>query len=193
MLRFLFTIIVVSVLIFIGGFLWFIFDVPKTSTTEKVDAVVVLTGGNGRIEEGLTLLREDAARMVYISGVNSNVSDTQLQQSHKISAKEMDCCIRTDKSQDTRTNALETAKWAEENNIRTMRLVTSSYHMRRSLLEFRSLLPETVILPTPVSVTKVYGQNWWKDQTIWEKLGQEYLKYLVVQFRQFEEAFGRSS
>lgn len=193
MFRFLFNLIMIAFIVFVGGFLWFVFDVPAAKSTEKVDAAVVLTGGKSRIEKGLEILRADNTGLVYISGVNDAITPVQLQQSYNITADEMKCCIVTDQSENTRGNAATTARWIEENNVRTLQLITSSYHMRRSLLEFRSLLPETVILPTPVSVESVFGAEWWKDKAIWEQIGQEYLKYLVVQFRQFQEAFGKKA
>ena len=51
---------------------------------------------------------------------------------------------------DTRSNAAETAAWVRKRGYKSIRLVTSAYHMQRAELELRSELdPKVEILPDP--------------------------------------------
>jgi uncharacterized SAM-binding protein YcdF (DUF218 family) len=45
---------------------------------------------------------------------------------------------------DTRGNALETANWVDSRHFRSLRLVTSDWHMRRSAGELEQVLPPGV-------------------------------------------------
>jgi uncharacterized SAM-binding protein YcdF (DUF218 family) len=49
------------------------------------------------------------------------------------------------------TNARETAAWIAAQKIRSIRLVTSDWHMRRAVLELRRTVPgDVVIIPDAV-------------------------------------------
>ena len=59
----------------------------------------------------------------------------------------MACCVTLGfAATDTRGNAEETTEWALENNIKSLRLVTSDWHMRRAAVELRRELPSDVRL-----------------------------------------------
>jgi hypothetical protein len=55
----------------------------------------------------------------------------------------MECCVTLGfTALDTRGNARETAKWVAANKVRSIRLVTSDWHMRRAALELEEKLPQ---------------------------------------------------
>jgi uncharacterized SAM-binding protein YcdF (DUF218 family) len=57
----------------------------------------------------------------------------------------MDCCVTLGfAAVDTRSNATETAQWVEENELASLRLVTTDWHMRRAAGELDRTLPEGV-------------------------------------------------
>jgi len=59
----------------------------------------------------------------------------------------MECCVTLGfAATDTRGNAQETREWAEANGIKSLRLVTSDWHMRRAATELRRQLPDDVKL-----------------------------------------------
>jgi uncharacterized SAM-binding protein YcdF (DUF218 family) len=118
------------------GFAWFSLLLPRPlPTDQKTDAVVVLTGGPQRIERALQVLEQGSARRLLISGVASEVKAQELAEiygRHRL----FECCIDLGfRSVDTRSNALETARWVNINRIGSLRLVTSDWHMRRARLE----------------------------------------------------------
>src|SRR3546814_2931561 len=51
------------------GFAWFALLLPLPAAPQKTDAIVVLTGGPGRIDRGLEMLEKGDAKRLLISGV----------------------------------------------------------------------------------------------------------------------------
>jgi uncharacterized SAM-binding protein YcdF (DUF218 family) len=134
------------VLVWMFGFLWFAGDLPEpTSTKARTDVIVVPTGGGGRIERGLAVLRAGSARKLFVSGVDREVRPREFAAEYKVKPAEMTCCVVLGfAALDTRGNALEAANWVKGGGYRSLRLVTSDWHMRRSVGEFGEVLPANV-------------------------------------------------
>lgn len=161
------------------GWIWFAttiaFAVPPKEDV-KTDAIVVLTGGNGRVNAGLNLLAKKAAPKLFISGVHKEVSRQDIYNSWTTPHQNNPCCIYLGyQAEDTSGNAIETKEWIEENDIKSLRLVTSSYHMPRALQEISKILPQTEIIPHPVFSDDFEA---WKDR-FWTLTFSEYNKTLV--------------
>ena len=61
----------VLLLLWLGGFIWFLRAVQEAAADAgTADAIVVLTGGTERVETGFRLLEEGAAPRLFISGVH---------------------------------------------------------------------------------------------------------------------------
>lgn len=160
---------------------------PDDVADEPTDAVVVLTGGVGRLESGLALLEAGRAKQLFISGVHADVDVATLLQSLPAGSVPMPdaatiaCCIRLGyAAADTRGNAEETARWMRAANFTALRLVTADYHMPRSLLEFHRAMPEIAVLPYPVFPEQVRREGWWRWPGTTSLLIREYNKYLVA-------------
>lgn len=149
---------------------------------EKTDAIVVLTGGAGRIGEGLSLLAAGNARKLFVSGVYRGVDVQALLKLAQRAPGDLECCISLGYAADsTRGNAAETAEWIAREGFRSIRLVTASYHMPRSLLEFRHALPGDVrIVPHPVFPAGFYSENWWRWRGSARLAISEYHKYILA-------------
>ena len=82
----------------------------------------------------------------------------------------------------TRMNAIETAQWIQKNKISSIILVTSFYHMPRSLLEIKEAIPDLKIIPFAV-FPQSFGEStdWLHTRYAWQ-LFLEYHKFLVVYF-----------
>ena len=129
------------------GFAWFALLLPQPSAPMKTDAVVVLTGGAHRIDRGLEIVERGEAKRMLISGVDRDVRPTELALQYKRPMKLFDCCVDLGfQSVDTRSNALETARWAKKHKVKTLRLVTHDWHMRRARFELDHVLPEGIIV-----------------------------------------------
>ncbi|WP_073973935.1 YdcF family protein [Erythrobacter donghaensis] len=127
------------------GFLWFVVFLPKPSDGVTTDAVIVPTGGPGRIARGLAVLDRGLAKRMLVSGVDREVRPQEFAAQFGVSPRTMACCVTLGfAAVDTRSNASETAKWVAQNEVRSLRLVTTDWHMRRAAGELDRALPEFV-------------------------------------------------
>ena len=156
--------------------------VPLPRTDITTDAIVVLTGGAGRVGEGLSLLERGLGRKLFVSGVYRGVDVRELLKLAQRTPGNLECCIALGYAADnTKGNASETAEWIRRENIGSVRIVTASYHMPRSLLEFRQVLPRGVrIVPHPVFPEGFPSVSWWREFGSIQLAISEYHKYLLA-------------
>nr|WP_237709184.1 YdcF family protein [Sphingomonas elodea] len=129
------------------GFALFLFNLGKPLGARPTDAVVVLTGGPGRIQRGLEVLRREDAQRMLVSGVNPDVRPRELAAQFPADRALFRCCVDLGhEAVDTRSNADETGRWVREHGYRSIRLVTSDWHMARAKLELRHVLRGVTIL-----------------------------------------------
>ena len=129
-------------LVWLLGFLWFAIALPRAVEGGKTDAVIVLTGGPGRVARGLEALDKGWAGRLLVSGVDREVKPREFQVEYKVAPGTMRCCITLGfESVDTRSNAREAADWIARNRFRSVRLVTTDWHMRRAELEMEQSIP----------------------------------------------------
>ena len=134
-----------AVLVWAIGFLWFVVALPKPADGAKTDAVIVPTGGPGRIARGIAVLDRGLARRMLVSGVDPEVRPQEFAAEFGVSPRMMACCVTLGYAAvDTRSNATETAKWVAQNEVRSLRLVTTDWHMRRAAGELDRMLPDHV-------------------------------------------------
>jgi uncharacterized SAM-binding protein YcdF (DUF218 family) len=132
-------------LVWAFGFVWFAVAMPRGAGAGKADAVVVLTGGNSRIDRGLEVLGKGWAKQMFVSGVNREVRPHEFAIEYGVSAEMMACCVTLGfESVDTRSNAQEIARWASQEKIKSIRLVTNDWHMRRAAFELSVALGKDV-------------------------------------------------
>ncbi|KPF62298.1 hypothetical protein IP88_14915 [alpha proteobacterium AAP81b] len=134
-----------AVLLWGAGFLWFSLALPGPAPlTHRTDAVVVLTGGEGRLKRGLEVLDAGSATLMLISGVGRRTTRRQLAEAAGLRVSRLDRAELGYAAVDTRSNAEETAAWMAHHRFRSLRLVTSAGHMRRARLELGRVLPAGV-------------------------------------------------
>lgn len=118
------------------GFGLFMLTLPKPSDDTRTDAIVVLTGGIGRIDRGLDLVQRHMAQRLLISGVAPEVRPRELAVKYRKPMALFACCVDLGhQAIDTRSNADETADWVRAHHYRSVRLVTSDWHLARARLE----------------------------------------------------------
>ncbi|MFC7499279.1 YdcF family protein [Enterovirga sp. GCM10030262] len=124
------------ILVYLFGYALFVVLLPRPADDRRTDAIVVLTGGAGRIERGLDLIERGRADRMLISGVARTVRPVELAAQYDAEERLFDCCIDLGReSVDTRSNAVETARWLERRKLNTVRLVTTDWHMPRAEFE----------------------------------------------------------
>ena len=147
--------VAVGVLAWGIGFVWFVVTLaPSTPVAVATDAVVVLTGGPGRVARGTAVLDAGSARRMLVSGVGKGVTNAELAATvdapPNLFARKVDLGFT---AMDTRSNAEETRDWMVRHRYGSLRLVTSAAHMKRARLELAARLPKTVrIVPDAVPV-----------------------------------------
>ena len=181
----LFFIVGFSVTLWAGGLYQFASSIPATveNTTNKTDAIVVLTGGSGRLDTGISLLSNNMAEKMFVSGVYKGVDVSTLLQLSQQSPEGLTCCIGIGHAEDTIDNARETFDWAKDNKVKSIRLVTSSYHMLRAMLEFDNTLEGITIIPNPVFSDTVKQHKWWIWPGTTDLIVSEYNKYMLAWLR----------
>jgi len=150
---------------------------------EKTDAIVVLTGGSGRLDEGLVLLKKGLAKKLFISGVYKGVDMQSLLEAYRQNPVDLNCCVDIGHAENTISNALETKKWMQKQGYSSMRLVTSAYHMPRAVLEFNEAMPKIKRVLNPVFPAHVKQQRWWAWPGTTGLIVGEYNKFLMAWVR----------
>lgn len=174
-----FKILFLLLLIWGLGFIYFLMQISLTenSTNPKADSIIVLTGARGRIDTGLELLHHKNANNLLISGVGQKAALEDLSkylqsfpsnQIHKLKSS----ITLGHFANSTEENAIESLEWIKKNNFKKIILVTSNYHMPRSLLLFKRLMPNTIIIPHQ-------SYNSFNFKTVFI----EYNKFLLVLFK----------
>lgn len=153
-------------------------------TVAKADGIVVLTGGETRILEGARLLREGRGDRLLISGVNRHTGRQDLIRISGLAENEFNCCVDIGYTAlNTIGNANETRSWAEAMRYDTLIVVTSSYHMPRSIAELARQLPTTTLIAHPVQPPGFSDGAWWLRPRTGRVLVAEYLKFLPAAAR----------
>jgi uncharacterized SAM-binding protein YcdF (DUF218 family) len=161
----------------------------EIETVPTADAVVVATGGTGRLAMGFALLRAERAPVLFISGVDPVVVRERIREvipegDSGLSDDVIACCVQLGYgARDTVGNAREVSDWLRYQGGRSLILVTSDYHLPRTLLEFRAVMPEIRIEPVPVVTPDVRLAEYWLYPGSFALLAGEWSKYLFAQTR----------
>lgn len=114
---------------------------PAAAAEPRTDAAVVITGGSGRIEQGVAVLRAGKAGRLLIAGADPSVIKPDLVRLLRLDRRLTACCVDLgSESVDTRSNAEEAQRWLARHRYRSYRLITSDWHMRRARYDFRKVL-----------------------------------------------------
>jgi uncharacterized SAM-binding protein YcdF (DUF218 family) len=170
---------------------WFVATLPREAlpATQSAEAIVILTGGSGRVEHGLRMLAAGAAPLAYISGVGANATEDDLLNTHATGETRDRIYERGGEivldhvARSTVSNADQATSFLKARGIQTVRLVTADYHMRRSLYEFRTAMPELTVLSDPVFPENFEREYWWEHENSRRLVFSEFYKYYAVLIR----------
>lgn len=127
------------------GFVWFALFLPRPAEPARSDAIIVPTGAGGRIARGLDLLRARQAGHMLVTGVDPEVKPGEFAAEYDVAPQLMRCCVALGfDAVDTRGNASESAAWVAQGGYKSVRLVTTDWHMRRAAFELGRRLPDGV-------------------------------------------------
>lgn len=167
--------------IWIGGFCFFNHKINNfdIDTTKKTDAIIVLTGGRNRITEAVKLFNKQQAKYLFISGVAKDVTLENIKNTQGLKINNTQNIAIGHNADNTVENATETNEWIKKNNIRSIRLVTSNYHIYRSLIEFKNRLNNIEILLHPV-YSQYIEKKWWTSWQSFSLIFKEYNKFICA-------------
>ncbi|HWJ76437.1 MAG TPA: YdcF family protein [Kaistia sp.] len=151
----------------------------------KAEGIVALTGGTARINGALALLADGRGERLLISGVNPSVGRREIARAVDGESREaFDQSVDLGHAaRDTIGNADEAKAWARKNGFRSLIVVTSDYHMPRSMIELTGAMPDVALIPYPVSNPNLDMARWWHHATAVKLLLAEYLKYTLARAR----------
>lgn len=148
------------------------------------DAIVVLTGGQSRLEAAVELLRSGKGKRLLISGVHPQIRKPALRKATGAEAALFACCIDIDRvALDTIGNAAESAKWMENLGFSSAIVVTNNYHIPRSLLEMQRYSANADLVPYPVVNTDLANGGWLTKPDALRVLFTEYGKFVMALVR----------
>jgi uncharacterized SAM-binding protein YcdF (DUF218 family) len=166
---------------FLGGFVIFASSIGRygPSGAAKADGIVVLTGGEHRLREAARLLAEGRGKRLLISGANPVATREDLHRKSGLTAALFNCCVDIGYAAHTTVgNAHEAKAWASDKRFTKLIIVTSSYHMPRSLIELARVMPDLTLLPFPVVSNNFRTESWWLHVGTARLLFSEYVKFL---------------
>ncbi len=150
--------------------------------TRKADAIVVLAGGKGRVEEGVRLFREHRAKYLLFVGVDPSVRTSDLYRP-KPGDPDAENVILEKSSRNTLENSLFGRDVIVRSGARSILLITSRYHLKRASILFHNSLPKDItIIPYPVDSVNL-KESWWSHGGSFQLLFREFYKYCM--FRMF--------
>ncbi len=148
-------------------------------TAQKTDAIVVLTGGKGRVEEGVRLFRESRAKYLFLVGVDPSVRKGDLYRP-KPGDPPVDNVILEKSSRNTLENSIFGRDVIVNNGVHSVLLITSRYHLKRASILFRNSLPKDItIIPYPVDSVNL-KESWWSHGGSFQLLFREFYKYCML-------------
>jgi uncharacterized SAM-binding protein YcdF (DUF218 family) len=171
----------------IGASLWLVglilfthlIPIAPQEIMKKTDGIVVFTGGDTRLAVALDFFQQQRGKYLLISGVNPDSTSSDTLKNLSLQSR----ITLGYEALDTVGNAEETAAWAHDNHIKSLRLITSNYHMPRSLFELRHVLPEIQIISHAVVGESFLKPKWWLQQGTLSLVIQEYNKFLFSLMR----------
>jgi uncharacterized SAM-binding protein YcdF (DUF218 family) len=177
-LKGLFSLVIIALLVLSVLFVDFVYKTYSVAQREvRTDAIVVLAGGRGRVEEGIRLFKEGQGKQLFLIGVDPLVKKGELYK-----GKRADDVFLEKVSRNTLENAIYARDLITQNKVTSITLITSRYHMKRSTLIFRNALAKDVaIYPHPVDSSNL-KEDWWIHRGSFKLLFSEFYKYCMFRF-----------
>src|SRR3954469_13185788 len=183
------TIVAALAIVFVGagiGFVGFLsqWRAVEVNPSSKADGIVVLTGGSSRVSDAMELLASGYGKRLLISGVHPTNAASDISRSLPDSQSLLGCCVDLDRSAvNTRSNAVETRRWARERGFKSLIVVTSNYHMPRAIVELSHEMPDIQLIPFAVVGDKWRDEPWWTSGATLRLFLSEYAKYVAAEVR----------
>jgi uncharacterized SAM-binding protein YcdF (DUF218 family) len=147
--------------------------------SQRADAIVVLTGGKGRVEEGIRLFRESRGEFLFFVGVDPSVRKSDLYRPRPGDPSAENVFLEKS-SRNTLENSIFGRDVIVRSGVHSILLITSRYHLKRASILFRHSLPRDItIIPYPVDTVNL-KESWWSHGGSFHLLFREFYKYCML-------------
>ena len=160
---------ILFILIFLGIFsqlvlLGFYNNINSYNITNgtPLEGIAVLTGGKGRIAKGIKLFKSSSpGSYLIISGVDKNIKNIDIVPKELLKNNRV---FIDRKSETTIDNAEAIIKWANQYRIGNIRIITSDYHMPRSMLILLRKSKSLNFYADPV-ISNIHSRDTWVNNS----------------------------
>lgn len=157
---------------------------PQTTSLQKADAIVVVSGGQTttRAEKGIELYKQGMAREMVFSGaaLDDGPSNATAMRNQAVEAGISSDVILVDtESQNTYQNAVNTKELLELSDARSIILVTSPYHQRRTHDTFANVLGKGYTIQDSSSFDNRWSKSGWWQNTFARRISLSELQKLL--------------
>lgn len=149
-------------------------------TPKSADAIIILSGGAGRVEQGVRLYEEGYAPILLLSNAKETASRSgdMLQTALALSIPES-AVLTENEARSTYQNAEYTLPIMQKQEFKSAIIVSSDFHMRRVKLIFDHVYKDSGIKLTYVGANSGYNAKWWwADSYSRETTFNEYVKMI---------------
>ncbi|MEK4144318.1 hypothetical protein BSK62_26050 [Paenibacillus odorifer] len=160
--------------LFAGAFL------PIHQSPQSKDAIIILSGGEGRMEEGTILYKKGFAPYVMLSNSKEGISKhgDMLQTALALGIPESSI-LTENQARSTYQNARFSLPIMKQHGFTSAIVVSSDFHMRRVKFIFDHVYKDSGIKLTYVGADSGYNARyWWSDSYSRETTFNEYIKMI---------------
>ncbi|MEK3791678.1 YdcF family protein [Paenibacillus sp. FSL R7-0204] len=173
---FLFLPLLLMLLLFLcaGRFL------PLSEIPKQADVIIVLSGGGGRVEQGVKLFQSGYAPQLLLSNAKEGAGSAGDMRETALSLGIPESAILTeDAAESTYQNAQLTLPIMKQKGFKSAIVVSSDFHMRRVKIIFDHVYRKSGIALTYIGADSGYNaKTWWSDRYSREMTFNEYIKMI---------------
>lgn len=150
------------------------------------DAIVAVSGGDtpARTQGAIDLYKKGWGKKLIFSGAaydKSGPSNAEVMRNQAVKQGiDADDILIDHTSETTTENAVNTTDIFKQHDIHSAILVTSSYHQKRTLLEFRRQAPDVEFRSYPSVGDNQWSVWWWTTPHGWSLALSEVVKIMIV-------------
>ncbi|MBP2114406.1 YdcF family protein [Paenibacillus silagei] len=151
-----------------------------TEGTKQADVIIILSGGGGRVEQGVKLYKEGYAPQLLLSNSKETTGPAGDMRETALSLGIPESAILTeDAAESTYQNAQLTLPIMQEKGFKSAIVVSSDFHMRRVEFIFDHVYKKSGIELTYIGADSGYNAKaWWSDRYSRETTFNEYIKMI---------------
>ncbi|ETT45151.1 hypothetical protein C162_21478 [Paenibacillus sp. FSL R7-269] len=173
---FLYLPVLLIVVLFLGAGRF----LPVSETPKQADVIIILSGGGGRVEQGVQLFQKGYAPQLLLSNAKEITGPAGDMRGTALSMGIPESAILTeDAAESTYQNAQLTLPIMQQKGFKSAIVVSSDFHMRRVKFIFDHVYRKSGIELTYIGADSGYNAKaWWSDRYSRETTFNEYIKMI---------------